>query len=519
MNQVASAVKNNLDWRPQEVFQDFFYTDPLEILARRTVFQENKEYFTAYGGRASAKTWTVFDAVVVEASLRPVRVLCAREYQVSIDESIKEEIESAITNRGLDHFFTITKKEIVGLNGSKFIFKGIKNNIKNLKSICDVDILICEEADGISKNSWEKLLPSIRPRKAFGNRGLSPIIIIIFNPEDELDDTYQRFVVNPPPLSVVILANWRDNKYFPPHLERQRQHSLKTRPLKDHEHDWEGKPKSASDDVIIDREWVRAARFASKREEFTHTGDKVVAYDPSGQGKDNNAVVFADGNIVKMIDEWLKSDDLRKASYRAYDHSIENHAVKFVYDTCGGLGDGVSVFIDDKKDLAIDELNETINNKESTKQEKRNAVIAKDIEENKVIFPFDAGGSVVWSGDDIPGVGKTWGEQYSNPKAQAHGIVAQKLYNTYRFVKLGETDIDPDDMISIDIEDDFLFNKLVKELSCALWVKSGVNSKKKVEDKKAMEKRTGQKSPNISDGFIMCYAPQELQATAGTFDW
>jgi len=510
-------MSKTLNWKPQEAYAEYFYTDSKEIINRRTVFREDITYFIARGGRGSAKTFSFVDAVVVEASIRQIRILCTREIQDSIEESIKAEIEAAIVERGLEHFFRITKKDITGLNGSKFLFKGLKNNIKNLKSISDVDIVLCEESENITKNSWEKFLPSIRPRKSFGDRGKRPINIIIFNPDDELDDTYQRFVIDPPPRTITKLINWRDNKYFPENLEEQRLHSLKTRPLKDHEHDWEGKPKSASDDVIIDREWIRAARFASKCEGFVHAGDKVVAYDPSGQGKDNNAVVFADGNIVKMIDEWLKSDDLRKASYRAYDHSIENHAVKFVYDTCGGLGDGVSVFIDDKKDLAIDELNKIIG--EGSVQEKRSATIAKDIEKNKTIFPFDAGSGVVWSGEEIPGTAKTWDEQYSNAKAQAHAVVAQKLYNTYRFVKLGESDIDPSDMISIDIEDDSLFNKLVKELSCALWVKSGVNSKKKVEDKKAMYKRTGQKSPNISDGFIMCYAPQELQATAGTFDW
>jgi len=316
-------MSKTLDWKPQAAYAEYFHTDAQEIINRRTVFKEDITHFVARGGRGSAKTFSFVDAVVVEASIRRVRVLCTREIQDSIDESIKAEIEAAIYDRGLEHFFDIKEKKITAPNGSKFIFKGLKNNIKNLKSISSVDIVLCEESENITKNSWEKFLPSIRPRNPFGERGKRPIIIIIFNPDDELDDTYQRFVIDPPPRTVTKLINWRDNKYFPENLEEQRLHSLKTRPLKDHEHDWEGKPKSASDDVIIDREWVRAARFASKREGFTHTGDKVVAYDPSGQGKDNNAVVFAHGNIVKMIDEWLKSDDLRKASYRAYDHSIE----------------------------------------------------------------------------------------------------------------------------------------------------------------------------------------------------
>ena len=98
-------------------------------------------------------------------------------------------------------------------------------------------------------------------------------------------------------------------------------------------------------------------------------------------------------------------------------------------------------------------------------------------------------------------------------------ISAQKLYNTFRFVVLEEKGIDSSEMISIDIEDDDQFNKLIKELSSPLWVKSSANSKKRVEGKKEMEKRTGQKSPNIADAFHMINAPQEIEQTAGGFDW
>lgn len=496
-----------LDWKPQEAFTDFFYTNAEDILKKRTVFKEELTYFVPFGGRGSAKSFTFIDACVVEAALRPIRVLCTREIQLSIDESIKAEIEAAIVDRGLSHFFKTTEKQIVGLNGSKFMFKGIKNNIRNLKSISDVDIVLCEEAENVSKNSWDKLLPSIRPRKPFGGRNQRPIIIVIFNPDDELDDTYQRFIVNTPPRSCVKLINWRDNKYFPENLEEMRQHSLKTRPLADHEHDWEGKPKSSDTDVIISREWVRAARFASKKKGFVHKGIKVVAYDPAGQGKDNNAVMYADGNIIKLIDEWLKSSDLREATNTAYDRVIEFDADKFVYDTCGGLGDGVSVFVSDKRVLA---QKEAASLRDS---------VAVEREKNRIIFPFDAGGSVVNPDDEIPGTDRTWGERCSNAKAQAHMISAQKLYNTYRFVILNEEGIDSDDMISIDIEDDEQFNKLVKELSCPLWVKSAINSKRKVEDKKIMKKRTGQESPNIADDFHMINAPQEEIQTAGGWSW
>ena len=338
-----------LKWSPQKAFAKHFLTDADEIKKQRTVFAPDVVYHVNYGGRGGAKTWTWADAVVVEASLRPIRVLVTREFQISIEESIKDEIESAIEARGISHFFTSTKTAIVGKNGSKFIFKGIKNNIKNLKSISNVDIVLCEEAEDVQKDSWDKLLPSIRPKS-----GKRPIFIILFNPANELDDTYQRWIVNTPPRALVTKVNYSENKYFPAFLEEQRQHCLKTMPLKEYEHIWEGKPKGPEGDIIIDLDWIKAARFASQLDDWPITEGITVGYDPAGQGRDSNAVVVQDGNVVTDdIESWVKSPDLKEASQRALFIAIRKQANYFLFDECGGYGDGVSVFVKDAKDACI----------------------------------------------------------------------------------------------------------------------------------------------------------------------
>jgi phage terminase large subunit len=477
-----------LNWKPQAAFADWFYTDPAEILAKRTVFRDEIDYSIPFGGRGSAKTWTFADAVIVEATLRPVRVLVTRELQNSIGESIKAELENAIEARGLHHFFDIQNTVIKGLNGSHFMFKGLKNNITNLKSIADVDIVLCEEAENITKLSWDKLLPSIRPRDKVHRDG-TPIIIIIYNPENELDDTHQRWAINTPEGALAKLINWRDNKYFPPHLNKLRLECLRTRPEREYKHIWEGEPTGASGDVIIDLEWVKAARFASKHPKFQKIGKKVVGYDPSGQGKDTNAVVFLDGNIISEIDEWVKSADLRIATERAFTMAITHKVDTFRFDECGGLGDGVEVFVSDDK--------------KNTKDYERHS-----IGKNVAVSPFNAGDAVANPDRKIPGTDKTWAEMYSNAKSQAYGIFAQKLYSTYRFIILGETDMNAADIISLDIEDDEMFKRMSREFTTPLWIKSNTNSKKAVESKKDMEKRTGQPSPNIFDGCIMTTAPE-----------
>ena len=87
-----------LIWKPQPAFAEFFYTNTTDIINRRTVFREDISYFVPHGGRGSGKTFTFIDACVIEASIRPVRILCTRELQISIEESIKAEIEAAIAS-------------------------------------------------------------------------------------------------------------------------------------------------------------------------------------------------------------------------------------------------------------------------------------------------------------------------------------------------------------------------------------------------------------------------------------
>ena len=479
-----------LVWNPQPSFKPYF-NSAKEVLKNRSVFRSEYTYFVSYGSRGSGKSVAFTDALVIEASLRPVRVLICRQLQNSIKESTKKDVEEAIKARGLDSFFQVLETEIRGLNGSKFMFRGLQNNINNLKSLSDVDCVLVEEAADVTEEVWSKLLPSIRPKGE-----VRPIIAVVFNPQDILDATYQRWVVNTPDNCISKKINWDQNIYFPEFLNQQRLNDKKTMPLKQYNHIWEGNPLGSNDNVIIDLDWIRAARFASKLEGWKVTGKKVVGFDPSGDGKDYNASVFLDGNRITDVDEWLKSPDLREASERAFSISVTNDAKFFVWDACGGLGNGVSVFVSDAKARIRTQL---INEKRRVE-----AVNFAKL----TLHPFDAGASVHKPEQKIKGTKNVQGDMYTNLKAQTWGEVSQRLYNTYRFVVLGERDIDFKEMLSIDVEDDQVFNKIAKELSSPIWVKSDTNSKKKVESKDKMFKRTGQPSPNIADAIVMTMTPK-----------
>lgn len=197
-------------------------------------------YKVAYGGRGAAKSWSYADALLIHTVQKPTRVLCAREIQNSIKESVHKLLSDRIESLGLSDCFDVTDASIRCQNGSEFIFKGLLRNVMEIKSLEGVDICWVEEAHNVSKESWDILLPTIRKQ---GSE-----IWISFNTQYEDDETYQRFVANPPPNAVVRLINWSDNPYFPQTLNEERLNCLARDPV-NYPNIWEGKPKGSGGKV------------------------------------------------------------------------------------------------------------------------------------------------------------------------------------------------------------------------------------------------------------------------------
>jgi phage terminase large subunit len=176
------------------------------------------------------------------AASTPLRILCAREFQVSIGESVHKLISDQISRLGLGYLYDVGKAKITSACGSEFIFAGIRNNPTKIKSTEGVDICWLEEADNISQTSWEVLIPTIRKR---GSE-----IWVSFNPKDEIDPTYQRFIVNPPPDATVLKINWDDNPWFPEELRKEKDYLYSVDP-EAAEHVWGGDVRRNSDAQVL----------------------------------------------------------------------------------------------------------------------------------------------------------------------------------------------------------------------------------------------------------------------------
>lgn len=199
-------------------------------------------YKVFHGGRGGAKSWEIARALILISSSKKTRILCAREVQNTIKDSVHKLLRDQIESLGLLPWFTITDNSIKSSVGSEFIFKGLRYDVQGVKSTEGVDICWVEEAQTVTAASWDALSPTIRKE---GSE-----IWISFNPGEETDPTYQRFVANPPDDSVVVEVNYCDNPWFPEVLRKEMEYCKRV-DYDAYEHIWMGKPKKISAAVIF----------------------------------------------------------------------------------------------------------------------------------------------------------------------------------------------------------------------------------------------------------------------------
>ena len=212
---------------------------------------KKSRYKVAYGGRGGAKSWGIARALLILGAKSPMRILCAREFMTSMRDSVHKLLSDQIESLGLLGFYEITQASIRGKNGTEFSFVGLKNNIANVKSYEGVDICWVEEAQTVSRLSWNVLIPTIRKE---GSE-----IWVSFNPELETDETYQRFVANPPADCITMKVNWYDNPWFPDTLKLEKD-SLKQRDEEAYNQVWEGLCRQTVDGAIFAKEMQQAEK-------------------------------------------------------------------------------------------------------------------------------------------------------------------------------------------------------------------------------------------------------------------
>lgn len=308
------------------------------------IFEGEADVRGAYGGRGSGKTRTFAKMTAVRAHMwdragREGIILCGRQWMNSLADSSLEEIKAAIRSEDwlLPHF-DIGETYIRTRSGRiSYSFAGLERNIDSIKSKSRILLGWIEEAEPVTEEAWQKLIPTLREEDSE--------LWLTWNPELEKNPTNKRFRNTTDPRMKIAEMNYRDNPWFPEILERQRLRDLAERP-DTYDHIWEGQ-------FIKSREGAYFAADLAKARASNRIG--FVAADPLMTfrafwdigTRDATAIWIAQfiGSEVRVLDHyeasgqplathlnWLRSNGYTGAQcVLPHDGANENHvtAIRF----------------------------------------------------------------------------------------------------------------------------------------------------------------------------------------------
>lgn len=452
--------------------------------ALRPFWQAQARYKALYGGRASSKSHDAAGFSIFLTRIMKLKIMCARQFQNRIDESVYTLIKNKIEEGGLTDEYAFTKNSIIHRKtGSEYLFYGIARNINEIKSTEGVDILWLEEAQYLTEEQWNIIEPTIRKE---GSQ-----IWLIWNPDELLDFIYQRFVVNPPPDCVSRHINWNENGFLSETMLKII-HNAYIEDKKKAEHIYGGIPKTGGDKSVINLEFILASIDAHKKvPDWPTDGKRRIGFDVADDGDDKNATTEVRGNIIWEVDEWEGLEDqLLKSCTKVFNKAKDTNA-EVTYDSIG-----VGAHVGSKFKEINDEGGHSFK-------------LSYDA--------FNAGGKVrdpEKTYMKLPHVNITNQEHFSNIKAQEWDAVATMFRKTYEVITQGAKH-PTDELISINSETipPKLLNQMCQELAAPRKDVDGLG-KFKVESKKDMKEKRGIKSPNIADSVIMAVRkPKRKSAT------
>lgn len=240
----------------------------LQLPRKLAFLMDMHPYKVLWGGRSSLKSWSISRALLTLGVHQDLRVLCAREVQKSLVESVHQLLKDQIRKLDYQDEYDITENAIRGKRrDTLFRFIGLADHtVDSIKGFEGFDVFWFNEAQAIKKRSWQIALPTL-----FRTPGSEAWVD--FNPGLDTDEVWDRFILNPPPGAVVREMNWRDAVacgWWSPEQERLRQYDLVHSKL-EYPNIWEGQPSVVLAGAIYATEVV---------EMITESRFRPVPYDP-----------------------------------------------------------------------------------------------------------------------------------------------------------------------------------------------------------------------------------------------
>ena len=294
----------------------------------RPLLTEHYRYKLYYGGRAGGKSYAFADCLLLLARQKKLFIACVREVQNSIKDSVYKLLKDRADAYNFDDFIFYEDRIENIVTGSKFVFKGLKDqNKQNIKSLEGVDICWCEESQAITKDSFEVLNPTIR--KAGSELWFS------MNRENENDAIWRAIAANPDDQTLIVKVNYYDNPFCPEEM-RYLAEKCKAENLDDYMHIWEGEPISLGDYKLFNVKDVREAMIPKMD---SSTSPLVIGLDIARAGSDKTVFCLRKGRWVMKFDV-IKGYDTVEVADKLTNYITELHPARAFLDL-GNSGAGV----------------------------------------------------------------------------------------------------------------------------------------------------------------------------------
>lgn len=215
--------------------------------------KNDKLFYVYHGGRGGGKSWEIADFLLIEGAKKKHRILCCREIQKSIKQSVHKLLSDRIETLGLGPFYQILDTEIRGINGTEFSFSGLQSHtVDSVKSFEGATITWIEEAQTVSAYSLKILIPTVV-------RTPNCMIIMSMNPKLPSDAVYADYVVPERADTIAIQINYDENKHCPPDLITLAE-QMRDTDYDEYEHIYLGRPKEIADGAIYKSEFEQIKR-------------------------------------------------------------------------------------------------------------------------------------------------------------------------------------------------------------------------------------------------------------------
>ena len=299
------------------------------------LIKKRYRYKLYYGGRAGGKSYAFADSLLFLGRMKKLRIACMREVQDSIKDSVHKLLSDRIQFYELSDYKVLENKIINNITGTIFIFKGLReDSSNNIKSLEGIDIVWLEEAQKISKKSWDILDPTIRKPKSE--------IWISMNREEENDPVWKAIGSNPDEKTLVVKVNYTDNPFCPDEMKYLAE-KCKKENLADYEHIWLGAPISKGENNLIN---LREVQLARENKIIKSTSPLIIGLDVARFGDDKTVFCFRRGRYCYAFESYSKLDNVEVANRATF--FIKEYKPVRIFIDAGGVGGGVVDILNDR---------------------------------------------------------------------------------------------------------------------------------------------------------------------------